>query len=104
MRSRRWAQRSRIVQKSQLLAPSTPNGPGPMPTISDSDLMGDITMDPLNTTPIGLVSSSEKITACSATDHSDSPGESEALACQPAGGCVRLDGAAHLLAHLIDRP
>ena len=39
-----------------------------MPTISDNDLIGDITIDSLSTTPIGLVSSSEKITDCSATD------------------------------------
>ena len=54
-RRRRWLHRSRIVQKSQLLAPSTPSGPGPMPRISDSDLMGVITNDSVNVTPIAFV-------------------------------------------------
>ena len=75
-----------------------------MPTISDSDLIGDITIDSLKTTPIGPVSNSEKITDCSATDHSDSPGESEALARQPRAVASASIGAAHLLAHLVHRP
>ena len=75
-----------------------------MPTISDSDLMGDIIMDSLKTTPIGRVSNKEKITDCSATDHSDSPGESEALARQPLGRIAASDLAANLLTHLVHRP
>ena len=43
----------------------------------------DMTMDSFKVTPISRVSRSEKITDCSATDHSDSPGESEALARSP---------------------